>query len=257
MKKTVKIIPCLDMQGGRVVKGIKFVNLRDAGDPVSCASAYRDQGADELVFLDISATSSGRKPMLEMFSEVAGAVDIPVTLGGGVGSLSDIEAALDAGAAKVSLGSAALRHPPFIEEAAKEFGREKITVAIDADSTQKLPGGYEVYIEGGRVPTGIDAFEFAKQAEDRGAGMLLPTSKKNDGTKDGYDIALTKGITDRVGIPVIASGGAGELEHFLEAAEKGGAEGLLAASVFHFGRVSIPELKNYLRENGIEVSVGS
>ncbi len=241
------------MHQGRVVKGVKFINLRDAGDPVSSAASYQDQGADELVFLDISATAEGRKTSLNIFSNVAGSVDIPITLGGGIGSLSDVEAALEAGAAKVGIGSAAFRRPELIEEAAVEFGQDKITVAVDADVSPKTPSGYEIYINGGSVATGVDAFDFAKQAEERGAGTLLPTSKKNDGTEEGYDIELTRGITSLVKVPVIASGGAGKLEHFLRAAVETKAAGLLAASVFHFGRIKIPELKEYLRKGGVSV----
>ncbi len=251
--RPVKIMPCLDIHNGRVVKGVQFVNLTDAGDPADCAKAYQEQGADELAFLDISATVEGRKTLLEVFSSVAESVDGPLTLGGGIGTLGDIENALEAGASKVSIGSAAVRRPKFIEEAAREFGTDRITVAIDADASQAIPGGYEVYIDGGRTATGIGAFELAKEAEDRGAGTLLPTSKKTDGTKKGYDIELTRGMADRVKIPVVASGGAGTMEHFLQAATEGKASILLAASVFHFGEIRIPELKEYLRENNITV----
>ncbi len=253
MAALIKIMPCLDMKDGRVVKGVHFVDLRDAGDPVQCARAYQEDGADELAFLDITATVEERKTMLEVFGTVADAVDLPLTLGGGIRSLSDFEDALDAGADKVSMSSAAVRDPELIEQAAAEFGSETIVVAIDADLSDEAPSGYEVYIDGGRTPTHVDAFEFAEAAEDRGAGTILPTSKQTDGTKDGYDIPLTRGIADRVSVPVIASGGAGKMEHFYEAAAEGGATILLAASVFHFGEIKIPDLKEYLREKGLTV----
>jgi len=249
----VSIMPCLDMKDGRVVKGVHFVDLRDAGDPVQCAQAYQEDGADELAFLDITATVEKRKTMLNVFRQVAHAVDIPVTLGGGMRSLSDIEDALDAGAAKVSISSAAVRNPDLIEEAAKEFGPQYLIVAIDADLSEETPSGYEVYIDGGRTATGIDAFDFARAAVDRGAGAILPTSKKADGTKEGYDIPLTRGIADRVSVPVIASGGAGKPEHFYEAATEGRASVLLAASVFHFGEIKIGDLKAYLKGRGVPV----
>jgi cyclase len=253
MSDLVKIMPCLDMKDGRVVKGVHFVDLRDAGDPVECAKAYEEGGADELAFLDITATVEKRGTMLEVFRSVAEAVDVPLTLGGGIKSLSDIEDALDAGADKVSMSSAAVRKPDLIEQAAREFGPEHIVVAIDVDVSDELDSGYEVYIDGGRTRTGIDAFEFARAAEDRGAGTILPTSKRCDGTREGYDIPLLKGITERVSVPVIASGGAGRPGHFYEAATEGGADILLAASVFHFGDISIRELKEYLDEKGLNV----
>ncbi|MHC5034475.1 MAG: imidazole glycerol phosphate synthase subunit HisF [Planctomycetota bacterium] len=246
-------MPCLDMKDGRVVKGVHFVALRDAGDPVECARAYQEEGADELAFLDITATVEKRRTMLDVFRKVADVAEVPLTLGGGIRTLADIEAALDAGADKVSMSSAAVREPDLIEAAAKEFGSACIVVAIDADASEEVPSGHEVYIDGGRTPTGIDAFEFAKAAEDRGAGTILPTSKGTDGTKEGYDIPLTRGIAERVGVPVIASGGAGTMEHFYEAATEGKASVLLAASVFHFGEIKIPELKAYLKDRGVEV----
>jgi cyclase len=253
MAEFVAIMPCLDMKEGRVVKGVHFVDLRDAGDPVECARTYQEQGADELAFLDITATVEKRRTMLEVFRRVADAVDLPLTLGGGIKRLADIEAALDAGADKVSLASAAVRLPALIEEAASEFGSDRIVVAVDADESDQVPSGYEVYIDGGRTATGMDAVEFARAAEGRGAGAILPTSKRTDGTKAGYDIKLTRGIADAVRVPVIASGGAGTLEHFYEAATEGRARVLLAASVFHFGEIAIPELKAYLKEKGVVV----
>jgi len=249
----VSIMPCLDMKEGRVVKGVHFVDLRDAGDPVECAIAYCEQGADELGFLDITATVEKRKTMLDVFRRVAKVASVPLTLGGGVKSLRDVEDALDAGAERVSMSSAAVRDPRLVERAAVEFGSEHIVVAIDADTSDELPGGYEVYIDGGRTPTGIDAFDFAKEAQDRGAGMILPTSKARDGAKEGYDIPLTRGIAERVSVPVVASGGAGELSHFYQAATEGKAAVLLAASVFHFGQIKIPELKAYLSKRGVKV----
>ena len=249
----VKIMPCLDMKDGRVVKGVHFVDLRDAGDPVECTGIYCASGADELAFLDIAATVEERRTMLDVFRKVAQASEVPLTLGGGIKSLSDVEDALDAGADKVSISSAAVRRPKFIEEAAKRFGSERIVVAIDADKSDELPSGYEVYVDGGRTPTRTDAFEFARQAEDRGAGTILPTSKACDGAKDGYDIPLTKGIAERVSVPVIASGGAGTMAHFYEAATEARATILLAASVFHFGEVEIRELKAYLKGRGVNV----
>lgn len=253
MAEPVKIMPCLDMKDGRVVKGVHFVDLRDAGDPVECAIAYCKQGADELGFLDITATVEKRKTMLDVFRKVAQASTVPVTLGGGIKSLKDVEDALDAGAAKVSMSSAAVRKPALIEEAAREFGSEHIVVAIDADESDELPSGYEVYIDGGRTPAHIDALEFARQAEGRGAGTILPTSKRTDGTKEGYDIKLIRGIADLVKVPVVASGGAGTMQHFYEAAVKGKADILLAASVFHFGEIKIPALKAFLTKKGVEV----
>jgi cyclase len=249
----VRIMPCLDMKGGRVVKGVKFVDLRDAGDPVECAVAYCEQGADEIAFLDIAATVEKRRTMLDVFRKVAKASTVPLTLGGGIRSLRDVEDALKAGAEKVSMASAAVRRPELIEDAASEFGTEHIVVAIDADKSEDVPSGYEVYVDGGRTPTRMDALEFAREAESRGAGTILPTSKARDGAKSGYDIPLIRGIADRVRVPVVASGGAGQVSHFYEAATEGKASILLAASVFHFGEIGIPELKAYLSKRGISV----
>ncbi|MCD6416110.1 MAG: imidazole glycerol phosphate synthase subunit HisF [Planctomycetes bacterium] len=253
MADYVSIMPCLDMKDGRVVKGVHFVDLQDAGDPVECALAYEEQGADELGFLDITATVEKRKTVLDVFRSVADAVTIPLTLGGGIKSLSDFEHALDAGADKVSMSSAAVREPELIDRAVKEFGAERVVVAIDVDSSDELENGYEVYIDGGRTPTGIDAIEFAAAAAGRGAGTLLPTSKRCDGAREGYDIPLLKGIDERVDVPIVASGGAGALEHFYEAVTQGGADVLLAASVFHFGEIGIGELKDYLIGKGVSV----
>ena len=253
-EEPVRIMPCLDMKEGRVVKGVHFVDLTDAGDPVECAQVYCEQGADELAFLDITATVEERETMLDVFEKVAEATTVPLTLGGGIKDLFDVEAALEAGADKVSIGSQAVRNPDFVQEAAKRFSSERIVVAIDADKSTEFDSGYEVYIDGGRTPAGVDALELAKEAENRGAGTILPTSKACDGAKSGYDIPLTRGIVDLVNVPVIASGGAGKLEHFYEAATDGGASVLLAASVFHFGEISIPELKDYLAEKGVKVA---
>jgi len=245
----VLIMPCLDIKDGRVVKGVHFTNLQDAGDPVFCAQAYCEAGADELAFLDITATVEGRRTMLTVVEKVAAVATVPLTVGGGIGSLADIEAVLTAGADRVSISSAAYRTPDLIEKAAKKFGSNKIVVALDVDKNEKLSSGYEVFVDGGRTATGKDAVAWAQEAADRGAGMLLPTSKARDGAKTGYDLPLIKKLKETVGIPVVASGGAGRPEHFLEAAQAG-ADILLAASVFHFGEITIPEVKKYLAKHG-------
>jgi len=249
--KKVLIMPCLDIKDGRVVKGVQFIDLRDAGDPVECARIYCENGADELAFLDITATLEKRKTTLDVVRRVAEVTTIPFTVGGGIASLADAEAVLAAGADRVSISSAAYRQPELIEQAAVKFGSEKVVVAIDVDRNPALPSGYEVFIDGGNTATGTDAVEWARQAEARGAGIILPTSKACDGAKSGYDIPLIKGIKDTVQVPVIASGGAGKKEHFIEAAKEGQADILLAASVFHFGEILIKELKQYLSNNGV------
>ncbi len=249
----VLIMPCLDMKDGRVVKGINFVNLQDAGDPVECAAFYCRNGADELAFLDIAATIEKRKTTLEAVRRVARVATVPFTVGGGIASIADAEAVLAAGADRVSISSASFRNPALIDDAAAEFGPPKLVVAIDVDRNPSLPSGYEVYIDGGNTPTGKDAVEWAKEAESRGAGYILPTSKARDGAKTGYDIPLIRGIKESVKIPVIASGGAGKIEHFLEAVQEGKADILLAASVFHYGEINIIELKKYLQTHGIQV----
>lgn len=251
MSKVI-IMPCLDIKEGRVVKGIHFVDLRDAGDPVTCAQAYCENGADELAFLDITATLDGRKTMLDVVRKVAEVTTVPFTVGGGIRSLADIEDVLAAGADRASISSAAYRNPALIEEAAKNFGSACITVAIDVDRNISVPSGYEVYIDGGTTATGKDAVEWAKEAVERGAGIILPTSKARDGAKTGYDLPLIQNICKSVDVPVVASGGAGSMEHFLEAVSVG-AKILLAASVFHFGEISIPELKTFLTNNGVSV----
>ena len=248
----VLIMPCLDMKDGRVVKGVNFVNLRDAGDPVECARIYCENGADELAFLDIAATIEKRKTTLEAVRRVGQAITIPFTVGGGIGSVEDAEQVLAAGADRISISSAAFRNPGLIDQAAAQFGSSRLVVAIDVDRNPSLPSGYEVYIDGGNTATGKDAIEWAREAESRGAGFILPTSKTRDGAKTGYDIPLIRGITDVVKVPVIASGGAGSMEHFLEAVREGKADILLAASVFHFGEINIPELKKYLRDQGVD-----
>ncbi len=250
--KNVVIMPCLDIKDGRVVKGVHFVDLQEAGDPVECARAYCAAGADELAFLDITATIEGRKTMLDTVRGVAAVTTIPFTVGGGIGSTGDAEAVLAAGADRVSISSAAFRNPALIDDVVKLFGSGRVVVAVDVDRNPALPSGYEVYIDGGGTATGTDAIEWAKEAAARGAGIMLPTSKACDGAKTGYDLPLIRGIREAVSVPVVASGGAGSPEHFLEAAEAG-ADILLAASVFHFGEIAIPDLKQYLAQNGMGV----
>jgi cyclase len=245
-----RIIPCLDVDKGRVVKGVKFQNLRDAGDPVEVAKSYEEQSADELVFLDITASAEERKIMIEVVQRVAETVFIPFTVGGGVSSLEDIRTLLSAGADKVSINTAAVKNPQLIYESAKRFGSQCIVVAIDAKRSER---GWEVYIHGGRTPTGLDAVEWAKRVESLGAGEILLTSMDADGTKKGYDIELCRAVASAVSIPVIASGGAGTMEHFYEVFTKTNVDAALAASLFHFKEVSIPELKAYLKNKGVHV----
>jgi cyclase len=252
--RNVLIMPCLDMKDGRVVKGVHFVNLRDAGDPVECARIYCENGADELAFLDITATLEKRKTTLEVVRRIAQVITIPFTVGGGISSVAEAEEVLEAGADRISISSAAFRSPELIDRLAGTFGSSKLVVAIDVDRNPAFPSGYEVYIDGGSTPTGKDAVEWAQEAEMRGAGYILPTSKARDGAKTGYDIPLIRGIKDAVKVPVIASGGAGKIEHFLEAAQEGKADILLAASVFHFGEINIFELKKHMRDKGINVN---
>ncbi len=246
-----RIIPCLDVKNGRVVKGVSFVNLRDAGDPVECAAAYDQQGADELVLLDIMASHEGRGTMIDIVSRVAEQVFIPFTVGGGIRTVEDFTVMLRAGADKISVNSAAVRNPDLINEAAYKFGSQCVVCAIDAK--RKAEGGWEVYLNGGRVPTGIDAVQWAEEAQQRGAGEILLTSMDCDGQKTGYDVALTRAVSEAVGIPVIASGGAGKAEHFLDVLTEGKADAVLAASLFHFNELPVPVLKQYLKENGISV----
>ena len=245
-----RIIPCLDVKNGRVVKGTSFVNLRDAGDPVECAVEYDKQGADELVLLDITASSDARNIMTDIVSRVANSIFIPFTVGGGIRTVDDFTQLLRAGADKVSVNSAAIKRPDIINEAAYKFGSQCVVAAIDA---KRKDGSWEVYINGGRVPMGIDAVEWAREAEKRGAGEILLTSMDCDGQKQGYDLELTRAVSESVGIPVIASGGAGALEHFKDAFTQGKADAVLAASLFHFGEIPIPVLKEYLHKENIPV----
>ena len=247
-----RIIPCLDVKGGRVVKGVNFVNLIDAGDPVKVAKAYSDAGADEVVFLDITASSDERNIILDVVEKTAEEVFIPLTVGGGVRSIEDIRNILSAGADKIGMNSAAIKDPSLISKGAERFGDQCIVVAIDAKRKTDA-SGFEVYIHGGRIPTGMDAVEWALEAERRGAGEILLTSMDCDGTKQGYDLELTRTISEAVNIPVIASGGAGTKAHFLEAFEKGKADAALAASLFHFKELEINDLKRYLRAHQIPV----
>ena len=249
---TKRIIPCLDVHAGRVVKGVNFINLRDAGDPVEVAAIYDRAGADELTFLDITASSDARSIMLDVVSRVAEQVFIPFTVGGGIRTAEDFREILKAGADKISVNSAALKRPELISEAAWRFGSQCVVIAIDA---KKRAGaeGWEVYLNGGRINTGRDAVEWAAEAEKLGAGEILLTSMDCDGTKNGYDIPLTRSISESVKIPVIASGGAGTMEHFHEALTEGRADAVLAASLFHYREMEIKDLKAYLRDKGIEV----
>ena len=249
---TMRIIPCLDVNNGRVVKGVNFVNLTDAGDPVAIAEAYDAAGADELVFLDITASSDGRNTVVDMVRRVAEKVFIPFTVGGGIRTVDDFRAILREGADKVSVNSAAIKRPELIKEAAEVFGSQCVVVAIDAKRREPFDG-WNIYLNGGRVDTGIDAVEWAKKAESLGAGEILLTSMDCDGTKNGYDIELTRQISEAVSIPVIASGGAGKLEHFKAAVTEGKADAVLAASLFHFKELEIKEVKEYLRKEGISV----
>lgn len=247
---TRRIIPCLDVKAGRVVKGVSFINLRDAGDPAAYGAAYDKQGADELVFLDITASHEKRKTILDVAERTASEVFIPVTIGGGIRTIQDIRDLLLAGADKVSINTAAVENPAFIKEASEKFGSQCIVVAIDA---KKKGNSWEVFTRGGRTPAGLDAIEWAGKAAELGAGEILLTSMDRDGTKDGYDIALTRNVASRVTIPVIASGGAGTLEHLYEAFTEGLSDAVLAASIFHFGEYTIKDAKEFLRGKGIRV----
>ncbi|MFO7986078.1 MAG: imidazole glycerol phosphate synthase subunit HisF [Desulfatiglandaceae bacterium] len=250
----VKIMPCLDMKAGRVVKGVHFVDLKDAGDPVENAVFYQKEGADELAMLDIAATLENRKTMLKWVREVSSVITIPLTVGGGIAGLADIEAVFEAGAGKISMNSAAVKDPDLVQEAAQKFGKDRITVAVDAKRNPKMPSGFELVVSGGTRPVGKDAVEWAGTCETLGAGVILPTSMDGDGTQAGYDLEFTKAISDAVDVPVVASGGAGTLEHFHEAVVQGGARILLAASVFHFRTLKINDVKTYLRDKGLSVA---
>lgn len=247
---TRRVIPCLDVHAGRVVKGVNFVDLQDAGDPVEAAAAYNQAGADELVFLDITASSDGRVIMQDVVSRTAEQVFIPLTVGGGIRTVDDFRRILSCGADKISINSTAIKTPELITEAALKFGSQCVVVAIDAKWNGEK---YEVFLNGGRVNTGLDAIEWAAKAQKLGAGEILLTSMDADGTQAGYDIRLTKAVTDAVSIPVIASGGAGKLEHFAEAVTKADASAVLAASLFHYGQLTIDEVKKYMRAEGISV----
>lgn len=260
---TKRIIPCLDIKDARVVKGVKFLGLRDAGDPVEVAKSYDQQQADELVFLDITASFEKRKTLVDLVEHIAQSIFIPFTVGGGIGDINDIRDLLNAGTDKVSLNTAAVKCPDLIADASRKFGSQCIVVAIDAKSVESRKqaclsdrqgvGSWEVYINGGRTPTGQDAVEWAKEAEKLGAGEILLTSMDYDGTKDGFDLALTKSIAERINIPVIASGGAGKLEHFYQVLSDGCADAALAASVFHYREFTVKQVKEYLKTKNIPV----
>ncbi|MDQ7731015.1 imidazole glycerol phosphate synthase subunit HisF [Halomonas sp. SpR8] len=255
MSLTKRIIPCLDVDAGRVVKGVNFVGIRDAGDPVEIAQRYNQQGADEITFLDITASHEDRDTTVEMVERIAGEVFIPLTVGGGIRSCADIRTMLNAGADKVSINTAAVTNPEFVREAAGRFGSQCIVVAIDAKrvSEKGETPRWEIFTHGGRRPTGLDAVEWAKKMVEFGAGELLLTSMDRDGTKVGFDLGVTQAISEAVSVPVIASGGVGNLDHFVDGVLKGGADAVLAASIFHFGEYTIPEAKRYMAERGIEM----
>ncbi|MCK0153627.1 imidazole glycerol phosphate synthase subunit HisF [Alcanivorax sp. S6407] len=250
-----RIIPCLDVDDGRVVKGVQFVDIRDAGDPVEVAKRYNDAGADEITFLDITASHEGRDTTLHTVEQIASQVFIPLTVGGGVRTLEDIRNLLNAGADKVGINSAAVHNPEFVREAAERFGSQCIVVAIDAKkvSAESEPNRWEIFTHGGRKPTGLDAVQWAKRMTDYGAGEILLTSMDRDGTKNGFDIALTRAISDAVPVPVIASGGVGNLQHLVDGVIQGGADAVLAASIFHFGEYSVEEAKRFMQSSGIEM----
>jgi cyclase len=248
--RAARVIPCLDVTNGRVVKGVNFVDLRDAGDPVELAEKYDREGADELVFLDITASSDGRETMIDMVRRTAEQVFIPFTVGGGIRSVDDARAMLRAGADKVSVNTAAVMRPELITEIAREFGAQCVVCAIDAKA---VGDGFEVYLHGGRTPTGIDAVDWARRAVDLGAGEILLTSMDRDGTKEGFDLALTRAVSDAVTVPVIASGGVGTLEHLAHGVIEGGATGVLAASIFHFGQHTIADAKAAMQAAGVSV----
>ena len=247
-----RIIPCLDVDNGRVVKGINFVDLKDAGDPVKQAKFYSDNGADEITFLDITATHQKRKAMVDIIERTANECLVPLTVGGGIKSIEDMNIFLSVGADKVSVNSSAINNPSLISKGADKFGNQCIVVAIDAKRTKK---SWDVFINGGRINTGLDVIQWAKKVESLGAGEILLTSMDRDGTKIGFDLDLIRNISDRVGIPVIASGGVGEIDHFVQGVKVGGASALLAASVFHFGKFTITEVKKHLISQGIDVRI--
>ena len=253
MSLAKRIIPCLDVDNGRVVKGVQFVDIRDAGDPVEIARRYDEQGADELTFLDITASHEDRETMVHVVEEVAGQVFIPLTVGGGIRKVADIRRMLNAGADKVAINTAAVHNPEFVREAAERFGSQCIVVAIDAKQVSAEPARWEIFTHGGRKPTGIDAIDWARRMVDYGAGEILLTSMDRDGTKAGFDLALTRAVADAVSVPVIASGGVGNLDHLVEGILEGHADAVLAASIFHFGEYTIEQAKRRMAEAGIEV----
>jgi len=248
-----RIIPCLDTKDGRLVKGIHFVELKELGDPAEAAQAYSQAGADELVLLDITATLEGRGTLIEVVERTSRRISVPLTVGGGIRSIGDIEALFDAGASKVSVNTAAVKNPEFVREAAEAFGGEKITVAIDTRTSSEVPSGFEVVVSGGTKPTGLDAVEWARKVEQLGAGAILPTSMDADGTQQGYDIPMTRAIAEAVSVPIIASGGAGTLEHLYEAIAEGQADAVLVASIAHYGTFTIRQMKEYLASKGVPV----
>ena len=249
-----RIIPCLDVKHGRLVKGVNFVDLKDVGDPSENAAAYSAAGADELVFLDITATLENRKTLLDAVKRTVERINVPLTVGGGINSCQAIEELLNLGVSKVSMNTAAVRNPDLVREASETFGREKITVAIDTAQNADLDSGFEVMVKGGTAGTGIDAVEWARKVEGLGAGAILPTSMDTDGMQTGYDIPMTRAIADAVSLPVIASGGAGTLEHLYEAIADGHADAVLVASIAHFGKFSIKQMKDYLAGRGVPVN---
>jgi imidazole glycerol-phosphate synthase subunit HisF len=255
MSLAKRIIPCLDVESGRVVKGVQFVDIRDAGDPVEVAKRYNEQGADEITFLDITATHEGRATTVHTVERIASEVFIPLTVGGGIRTIEDIRIMLNAGADKVGINSAAVFNPEFVQQASARFGAQCIVVAIDAKqvSADGEPLKWEIFTHGGRKPTGIDAVEWAIKMAGYGAGEILLTSMDRDGTKNGFDLRLTRAISDAVPIPVIASGGVGNLQHLVDGVDQGGADAVLAASIFHFGEYSVPEAKAFMRKQGVEV----
>ncbi len=253
MSLAKRIIPCLDVDAGRVVKGVQFVGIRDAGDPVEVAKRYNQEGADELVFLDITASHEERETMEHVVEEVASEVFIPLTVGGGIREKADIRRMLNAGADKVAINTAAVFNPEFVREAAESFGSQCIVVAIDAKQVSQDPPKWEIFTHGGRKPTGIDAIEWAKKMVEYGAGEILLTSMDRDGTRDGFDLALTRAVSEAVSVPVIASGGVGNLEHLADGVQQGKADAVLAASIFHFGEYSVGQAKKCMAKRGVEV----
>ncbi len=248
-----RVIPCLDVKNGRLVKGVNFVDLKDVGDPAEIGAAYSQAGADELVFLDITATLEKRKTSIDVVKRTVKNILIPLTVGGGIKSIQNIEDLMEIGVSKVSINTAAVQNPGLVKEAAKEFGSERIIIAIDTRSSPQLPSNFEVMLKGGTVPTGIDAVEWARKVEELGVGAILPTSMDTDGTQAGYDITMTRAIADAVNLPVIASGGAGTLEHLYQALTQGKADAVLVASIVHFGKYTITQIKDYLAGRDIPV----